>query len=47
MLKYQLIWFARVSCNVADFNTRNKVFTAKLLNKAIGIINSVKPFSKF
>ena len=29
----QLIRFARVSSHVDDFNTRNKVLTAKLLNK--------------
>ena len=27
----QLIRFARVSCHVADFNTRDKILTAKLL----------------
>ena len=34
----QLIRFARVCSHVADFNARNKSFTAKLLNRAIGII---------
>ena len=29
----QLIRFARVSSNVDDFNTRNKVLTEKLLNQ--------------
>ena len=29
----QLIRFARVSSNVNDFNTRNKVLTAKLLRQ--------------
>ena len=30
---YQLIRFARVSSHVADFNTRNKILTAKLLKQ--------------
>ena len=29
----QLIWFARVSSHVADFNARNKSLTAKLLQQ--------------
>ena len=29
----QLIRFARVSSHVTDFNTRNKLLTAKLLNQ--------------
>ena len=37
----QLIRFARVSSHVDDFNTRNKVLTAKLLKKDIDIINFV------
>ena len=44
----QLIRYARVSSHVDDFNTRNKVLTAKLLKQGyIYIINSVKAFSKF
>ena len=43
----QLIRFARVSSHVTDFNTRNKLLTAKLLNQVIGIINYVKPFVSF
>ena len=43
----QLIRFARASSHVADFNTRNKLLTKKLLNKAIGIINIAKPFLNF
>ena len=39
-----LIRFARVSSHVADFNTRNKLLTAKLLKEGIGIKNSVKGF---
>ena len=39
--------FARVSSHVPDFNTRNKLFTAKLLNRVIGTINSAKLFPKF
>ena len=31
----QLIRFARVSCHVDDFITRNKVLTAKLLRRRI------------
>ena len=38
----QLIRFARASSYVADFNTRNKLLTQKLLNNAIGIINFAK-----
>ena len=40
----QLIRFARVSNHVADFNTRNKILTAKLLKQGY---QSVKFFSKF
>ena len=40
----QLIRFARASSYVADLNTRNKLLTQKLLNKAIGIINFAKHF---
>ena len=43
----QLIRFARASSYVADFNTRNKLLTQKLLNKAIGIINLAKHFQNF
>ena len=43
----QFIRFARASSHVADFNTRNKLLTQKLLNKAIGIINVEKPFLNF
>ena len=35
----QLIRFAGVSSHVVDFNARNKSLTAKLLHRAIGIIN--------
>ena len=42
----QLIRFARASSYVADFNTRNKLLTQKLL-KAIGIINFAKHFQNF
>ena len=35
------------SSYVTDFNTRNKLLTQKLLNKAIGIINVAKPFLNF
>ena len=40
----QLIRFARVSSHVADFNTRNQILTAKLLNKVICITSLVKRF---
>ena len=33
---FQLIRFARVSSHVDDFNTRNKVLTAKLLRQGYG-----------
>ena len=32
---------------VTDFNTRHKLLTQKLLNKAIGIINFAKHFLNF
>ena len=35
----QLIRFARVSSQVADFNARNESLTANFSNRAIGIIN--------
>ena len=43
----QLIRFARMFSLVTDFNTRNKLLTAKLLNQGYGIINYVKPFLSF
>ena len=43
----QLIRFARVSSHVDDFNTRNKVLTAKLLSKDIDIINFVRRSQNF
>ena len=43
----QLIRFARASGNVADFNTRNKLLTQKLLKKGYGIINFAKHFQNF
>ena len=43
----QLIRFARVSSHVDDFNTRNKVLAAKLLNKDIDIINFVRRSQNF
>ena len=43
----QLIRFARVCNHVTDFNARNKYLTAKLFNRAIGIINFEKPFLNF
>ena len=43
----QLIRFARVSSHVDEFNTRNKVLTAKLLKKDIDIIHFVRPFQNF
>ena len=43
----QLIRFARVSGHVDDFNTRNKVLTAKLLRQGYGYNKIRKAFSKF
>ena len=43
----QLIRVARVSSHVDDFNYRNKVLTAKLLNKNIDIINFLRRFQNF
>ena len=43
----QLIRFARASSYVANFNTRNKLLTQKLLKQAIGIINFAKHFQNF
>ena len=38
----QLIRFARVCSNVSDFNDRNQLLTAKLVNKVIDIIKFKK-----
>ena len=43
----QLIRFARVSSHVDDFNTRNKVLTAKLLRQGYRYNKIHKAFSKF
>ena len=43
----QLIRFARVSSYVADFNARNKSFTAKLLQQGYRYHKLRKTFSKF
>ena len=43
----QLIRFARVSSRVDDFNTRNKVLTAKLLRQGYGYHKLRQVFSKF
>ena len=43
----QLIRFARVSSHVDDFNTRNKVLTAKLLRQGYRYHKRCKAFSKF
>ena len=43
----QLIRFARVSSHVAVFNARYKNLTAKLLNKAISILNFERRSSNF
>ena len=43
----QLIRFARVSSHDDDFNTRNKVLTAKLLRQGYRYHNIRKAFSKF
>ena len=44
---YQLIRFARVSNHVDDFNTRNKVLTAKLLGQGYRYHKLRKAISKF
>ena len=43
----QLIRFARVCSHVADFNCRNKSFTAKLLQQGLLYHKLRKTFSKF
>ena len=43
----QLIRFARLSSHVDDFNTRNKVLTAKLLRKGYRYHKIRQMFSKF
>ena len=43
----QLIRFARVSSHVDDFNTRNKVLTAKLLKQGYKYHKLRKAYSKF
>ena len=43
----QLIRFARVPSHVDDFNTRNKVLTAKLLRQGYRYHKIRKAFSKF
>ena len=43
----QLIRFARASSHVADFNTRNKLLTQKLLIQGYRYINSARPFLNF
>ena len=43
----QLIWFARVSSHVADFNAHNKSLTAKLLQHGYRYYKLRKTFSKF
>ena len=43
----QLIRFARVSSHVTDFNTRNKLLTAKLLNQGYRYHKLRKAFYKF
>ena len=43
----QRIRFARVSSHVDDFNTRNKVLTAKLLRQGYRYHKIRKAFSKF
>ena len=43
----QLIRFARVSSHVTDFNARNKILTAKLLQQGYRYHKLRKAFSKF
>ena len=44
---YQLIRFARASSRVADFNTRNKLLTQKLLKQGYWYHKLRKTFTKF
>ena len=44
---FQLIRFARVSCHVDDFYTRNKVLTAKFLRQGYIYHKIREAFSKF
>ena len=43
----QLIQFARVSSHVDDFNTRNKVFTAKLFRQGYRYHKLLRRFQTF
>ena len=43
----QLIRFSRVSSHIDDFNTRNKVLTARLLRQGYKYRELRKAFSKF
>ena len=43
----QLICFARASSHVADFNTRNKLLTQKLLKQGCQYHKFAKPFLNF
>ena len=43
----QRVSFARVSSHIDDFNTRNKVLTAKLLRQGYRYYKHHKAFSKF
>ena len=43
----QLISFARASCYITDFNTRNKLLTQKLLKQGYRYYKLRKTFSKF
>ena len=43
----QLLRFARAFSNLSDFNYRNKALTAKLLGRAIVILNFVRRFRNF
>ena len=40
-------WFARASSYVADFNTRNKLLTPKLLKQGYQYHKLAKPFLNF
>ena len=43
----QLIRFYRVFSKIDDFNTRNKVLTAKLLREGYDIIKFIRRFQNF
>ena len=47
LVRHPMVFIARVSSHVDDFNTRNKVLTAKLLRQGYRYHKTRKAFSKF